>query len=163
MTKHGMSRSRTYITWSNMMNRCTRTANNRFKDYGGRGIKVCDRWLEFLNFYKDMGDRARGYSIERINNDGDYCPENCRWIPMADQQRNTRTTKHITFRGETRCIADWARELGLTEAALRYRLASQAWTFDTAMSTRKMVGTKGESRSERILRRTLKRKALQLN
>jgi hypothetical protein len=89
--------SRTYVTWLNMKARCNYSKNNRFKHYGGRGIKVCHRWLNsFENFLKDMGERPKGTSIDRINVDGNYEPGNCRWSTPKEQENNKRRTKKIT-------------------------------------------------------------------
>jgi hypothetical protein len=90
--RHGMSwgtsRTREYITWILMRDRCSNPKNKRFQHYGGRGIGVCERWELFENFLTDMGPRPDGYSIERIDNDLGYEPKNCTWIPKADQAKN---------------------------------------------------------------------------
>lgn len=94
-TKHGLltrkGRSPTYNTWLNMIRRCTKTDDPRYPDWGGRGITVCERWLDYPAFLADMGERPPGMSIERINNDHGYEPGNCRWETYARQQRNTRS------------------------------------------------------------------------
>jgi hypothetical protein len=90
--RHGMSwgtsRTPEYVTWSLMRKRCNNPNDARFKHYGGRGISVCERWNLFENFLADMGKRPTGYSIERIDNDGNYEPNNCKWIPLRDQVKN---------------------------------------------------------------------------
>jgi hypothetical protein len=93
-TTHGKKYTVEYRTWLGMKQRCYYEKTINFKDYGGRGIKVCDRWLNsFVNFYQDMGDRPKGTSIDRINNDGNYEPSNCRWATRREQNRNKRNVK----------------------------------------------------------------------
>jgi hypothetical protein len=99
--RHGQSRQRvagkkptgTYNSHSNMIQRCFNEKHPRFNDYGGRGITVCDRWLNFENFYADMGDKPKGKSLDRIDNNGDYCPNNCRWATVKEQNTNQRMRK----------------------------------------------------------------------
>jgi hypothetical protein len=88
--KHGMTGTPVYQAWQNMKDRCCNPKNPGYADYGGRGIKVCDRWLAFLNFYADMGDRPDGLSLDRIDPNGDYEPANCRWADNFVQQQNKR-------------------------------------------------------------------------
>lgn len=91
---HGLSRHSAYNSWKKMIQRCTDPKNQDYKYYGGRGIKVCDRWLDVRNFVEDMGERKKGWSIERIDVDGDYTPKNCFWIPMKYQAKNRRKWSH---------------------------------------------------------------------
>ncbi len=107
-----------------MLKRCYQKTCIPYKDYGARGITVCDAWRnDYSAFFADMGDRPEGYSLERINNDGDYCPENCVWIPLSEQVRNRRNTILITALGLTMTIPEWAERTGLsyTTIALRMR------------------------------------------
>lgn len=91
VTKHGMANTREYQTWADMKGRCFNTNHNQYKDWGGRGITVCERWKDsFINFYNDMGNKPHKMSLERINNDGNYEPSNCKWATQSEQNKNQR-------------------------------------------------------------------------
>lgn len=121
-TTHGMHDSPTYNSWCSIKVRCDKPQCKSFKNYGGRGIKVCEQWKSFGNFLADMGEKPEGMSIERIDNDGDYCPENCRWATRKEQNRNTRNNYMIKHQGKTKCIGEWAEELGVNYSILYSRL-----------------------------------------
>lgn len=118
-----------YYTWVGLRQRCNNPNDSRYDDWGGRGIKVCDRWKSsFENFISDMGDRpSKNYSIERIDNNGDYCPENCRWATREEQNRNTRGNHYETYNGITMILEDWAREFGVANASIRNQLRKKTF------------------------------------
>jgi hypothetical protein len=106
-----------------MISRCNNPNNPRFERYGGRGIKVCHRWLaSFSDFMQDMGPRPKGLTIERIDNDGDYEPGNCRWATNREQQRNKRSNRIIFGFGKSQLLVDWARDLHMSASLLHYHL-----------------------------------------
>ena len=120
---HGMKGTKIYGIWNSMKQRCGNPNVLSYKDYGGRGIKVCRRWQRFENFYADMGDRPEGKTLERRDNDADYGPENCYWAAKEVQVKNKRNNHFITANGETLILAEWARRLGCNPAAILMRLA----------------------------------------
>lgn len=111
-----------YGTWRRILDRCNNPSNKAFKNYGGRGITVCQRWSEFDNFKADMGVRPEGHSIDRIDNDGNYSPENCRWATDKQQASNTRANVYLEYRGQTKTMTDWANYLGISREAMRQRI-----------------------------------------
>lgn len=130
---HGMAGTRTYATWGAIVQRCTNANDHAYKDYGGRGVKVCDRWQKFDNFYADMGERpSNNHSIDRINVNGDYEPSNCRWATTSEQQRNKRTNVKVTWRGETWVLADLCRHLGIYSTHV-YRVMARGNTLNAAI------------------------------
>jgi hypothetical protein len=114
-----------------MIRRCTLLTDPSYKDYGGRGITVCDRWLErngFASFLADMGHRPVGMLLDRRDNDGPYRPENCQWVTRYGQNRNKRNTRMLSCGGKTQCSKDWARELKIEYRAFHYFLKA-GWTL----------------------------------
>lgn len=132
---HGMCEKKEYGVWAEMIKRCTNPNYKRYKDYGGRGISVCDRWRKFENFYADMGDRPKGTSIDRIDNDGNYNPNNCRWATNKEQCRNQRSNVMLTFQGRTLCLSDWAVVVGIGRTTIRNRLSTLNWSVEKALTT----------------------------
>ena len=125
--KHGMKGTAHYNRWCAMVARCHNPNVWNYKYYGGRGIKVCDRWRKYENFLADMGMCPEGHFIERINNNGDYEPNNCKWATREEQQKNTRQNQYITFNGKTMMQSEWAKFLGITQAHLHYYLNRNAF------------------------------------
>lgn len=126
MRTHGGCHDRLFRVWTGMISRCTNPNSAPYKNYGGRGIKICDEWRHSYQSFKDWAysngydDKAlRGEcTIDRIDVNGNYCPENCRFIPLSEQSKNTTKTRLITVNGETRCVSDWARCLGVSDGAI---------------------------------------------
>lgn len=134
---HGRSRSPEHQTWLTMKRRCYKPGFVGYENYGGRGIRICERWLEdFANFYADMGPRpSPKHSIERIDVDGDYCPENCRWATKQEQARNTRANRWLEFDGKRMLLSDWARHLNMPITTLCNRLNTYGWSVERALTT----------------------------
>lgn len=121
--KHGRSRDDIYHIWQNMKARCVNPNHQSFKDYGGRGIKVCDEWLKFENFLSDMGERpSKTHSLDRINNNGNYEANNCRWATRRQQCTNTRYNVYITFKEQTKTLSEWCEESGIEFNRARLRI-----------------------------------------
>lgn len=135
--KHGHAklRSPTYRVWSQIKRRCLVPTNKDYRYYGARGISVCERWWKFENFLADMGERPANRSIDRINNNGNYEPGNCRWATVVEQQRNRGNIIMLTFKGETKPLTAWAEQIGLKEKTLRARIYDSGWPVDLAIST----------------------------
>lgn len=135
VSTHGLHKHPIFIRWRNMMSRCYNKSDKRYIRYGGRGITVCARWHEPKNFIEDMYPTFRhGLSLDRIDNNLGYSPENCRWITMSEQSRNKGSNIVLTHNGETLCIAEWSRKLGICYGTLwdRYK---QGWTTERIVTT----------------------------
>lgn len=132
--KHRQSQSRLYHTWTLMRSRCYNPNDKRYSCYGGRGITICDQWGEFVNFqtWALSHGYSEGLSIERINNDGNYEPRNCTWIPLPEQARNRRNNHFISHNGVTKILAEWAKATGLSQSAIRFRL-KYGWSVEEAL------------------------------
>jgi hypothetical protein len=120
-----------YRTWSGMHKRCSNPNDKEYKNYGGRGIRVCERWNEFENFLADLGPKpSPKHEIDRFpNKNGNYDPDNCRWATKIQQANNKRTNHHLTVDGETLTVAEWAREANIHPGALRWRIKA-GWHSD---------------------------------
>lgn len=141
VTRHGMYKSKIYTVYANMLSRCYNSKNKRYKHYGGRGIKVCDKWLEsdgqgFLNFLHDMGEPPNQMSIDRINNNGNYEPANCRWANIKQQNQNYRNNRNFTINSETKCLNAWCEFNNINPQVVRARL-KYGWLLERALGLEK--------------------------
>lgn len=132
---HGRSHSRTHEIWKSMRQRCLSPASNGWHRYGGRGITVCQRWQKFEAFLDDMGEAPPGLSLDRIDNDGPYSPENCRWATVVQQARNKRNNSGYEHNGVHRLWAEWAEESAVSAQLLRSRVVVWKWDFERALRT----------------------------
>lgn len=137
MVTHGLSQSPEFVAWSNMKSRCLNPKCPGYKRYGGRGIRICDEWLNsFETFFADMGPRPGAeYSIERKDSNGNYEPGNCVWATCDEQARSRRTSVLLTFRGETLSVEEWGRRLNISGAAIRHRIRRLKWTVEQTLTT----------------------------
>lgn len=142
-TTHGKSRSPIYGVWKAMMDRCYNPRRPNFADYGGRGITVCARWRIFTQFYADMGDCPRGHSLERRNNHKGYSPANCYWATRVEQGNNMRSNRLLTFNGQEKTMANWARETGHPPLRILQRL-QRGWSVERALTTPKVIPIRGK-------------------
>jgi hypothetical protein len=137
---HGLSATRGYNVWSNMMKRCFDQRNVAYRRYGGRGITVCERWRDVRNFIADMGQPSEKLTLDRINNDGHYELGNCRWATRSEQRRNcSRPLRMLDFGGRSQCLQDWADELAIPYKRLAARLDICGWSVEKALSAQPFV------------------------
>lgn len=130
----GSQKSKIYKSWDSMVQRCTNSNFRQYKDYGGRGITICERWKKFINFLRDVGKPpSKNHSIDRINNNGNYCKENCRWSTRKQQARNRRTNRFITHNGKTQCLAEWSEEVCIPVRVIHWRLKHN-WSIERALT-----------------------------
>jgi hypothetical protein len=142
--KHGMRKDPLYAVWNAMRDRCHNPNNGAYGRYGGRGIKVCERWEQFENFFADMGQRpSPQHSIDRIDNNGDYCPENCRWATRNEQGKNKRNNILLTIDGETRHYTEWADLFGISRSTVLKRIRKGWPDKDCLKPSRKATYHKG--------------------
>ena len=124
-----------YITWKNMRQRCSNPKATFYKYYGGRGISVCDRWANFQAFSEDMlSSYKKGLTLDRIDNDASYSPQNCRWIGAREQSNNRRNRRLILFRGRLQTLTQWADELGFKLSTLSQRYYSYGWSVEKLLT-----------------------------
>jgi hypothetical protein len=132
---HGKHKTPAWMSWVSMITRCTYPKSNSYCRYGARGIKVCDRWLKFENFLADMGERPAGRTLDRIDNNGNYEPQNCRWASLAEQGANRRNVRTLSFNGETKTLSEWAKAKGMSRSALQRRLNKLGWSAEKTLLT----------------------------
>lgn len=149
MVKHGLSNSRLYRIWRGIINRCENPNRKAYPRYGGRGIKMCDEWRDFINFY-DWAI-ANGYqdnlTIDRIDNNGNYEPLNCRWATVKEQCRNQRTNRLITINGETKCLKEWCEIYKISYKTVHARIHRDNWSVIHALTV--PITTKGGTKHGR--------------
>lgn len=137
---HGERRTRLYGVWANMMRRCYTTTSTDYQMYGARGITVCDEWHNFSKFAEwakatgyDQAAEKGACTIERTDNNGPYCPINCKWADAVTQANNTRKTRKITYKGETHSVSEWARILNIKQSTLSMRINKYGWSVEDAL------------------------------
>ena len=133
--KHGKTHTRAFRIWSHMKGRCLNKNDFKYPIYGGRGIKICKRWLNFKNFLKDMGEPPIEKQIERINNNKGYFPKNCKWATLVEQANNKRNVKLIKFMGKSQSLKRWCIELDLRYKAIHKRIKNRKWSIEKALTT----------------------------
>jgi hypothetical protein len=134
---HGRTSTPEYGIWSHIIDRCTNQKCPSYKWYGGRGITICERWrLSFVAFLRDMGLRpSPHHTIDRIDNNGPYCPENCRWVTIDQQARNRRNNHVVTLHGKSQTLTDWLQEFHLSEHVYWARVSRYGWPVIRALTT----------------------------
>lgn len=142
---HGESKTKLYHVWQGMKNRCSNSNYHQYYLYGGRGISVCDEWMDYIVFKEWALSHGYqlGLTLDRINTDGNYCPENCRWVTQKEQQNNKRTNRTIAYNGETHSLMEWCELLQLNYERVSSRL-DYGWTFEDAISLPKNSCRAGE-------------------
>lgn len=138
MTTHGYGSRRArpaeYASWNNMKQRCLNPNVKEFRLYGARGISVCNEWLKFENFLRDMGRCPEGMQIERKDNNGNYEPSNCKWADTIEQGNNRRNNRVIEFNGKSQTLSQWSREVGISVKTLWRRISVSKWSIELAMT-----------------------------
>ena len=141
----GITNHPDYGLWASMLARCHNPSATSWSYYGGRGIKVCKRWHEFTKFIEDMGARkSKDYSIDRIDFNGDYNPDNCRWVLKDEQNSNTRASVFFTFNGETHTISEWSRITGIPVMTV-WRRVKKGIPDELVFKPTKMMNSKRSS------------------
>lgn len=139
---HGLADTRIYIVWRGIKTRCNCPSDTNYKRYGARGIKMCNEWENsFISFYNwaiangyDTNAKRGECTLDRIDINGNYCPENCRWITNKEQAKNKRTNRYITYKNQTKILQEWANEYNVKRETLAYRL-NHNWDIERALTT----------------------------
>lgn len=134
--QHGMTNSKLYGVWTNVKTRCSNPKNRAYPHYGGRGITLCQEWQDFSAFSRWALENgyAEGLTLDRVDVDGPYSPENCRWVNMKTQQNNRRNNHYIEFAGQKKTLSEWAEQTGIGSATLRTRLVVLGWSVERALT-----------------------------
>lgn len=132
-TTHGYHGTKTYRAWKSMMARCETASASHFEYYGGRGIKVCERWHRFENFIEDMGECPPEMSLDRIDTNGNYEKTNCRWATREQQCNNKRDNHNLTWNGKTHTLKQWSTILGINYSTIRARV-NRGWDVDRVLT-----------------------------
>jgi hypothetical protein len=141
MYKHGEAcagkRTKEWRAWNSMIRRCTYPSMDRYPQYGGRGIRVCDEWIhDYPQFLEDVGRApSDDHQLDRIDNDGDYESSNVRWATRSENVRNSRKARYLTLGGTKKTIGDWAKELGINRQTIQMRIDSCGWSVEKALTT----------------------------
>ncbi len=144
--KHGMAGTKVYKVWKSMKSRCDDPKQHGYHNYGGRGIKYDPAWIDFENFYRDMGDPPKGgpkgakMTIDRLDNEGSYCKANCSWKSLKDNLNNRRTNVTITAQGITLTYAQWAERLGVSWSCIRDRFERYGWSAEDTVTLSPQAG-----------------------
>lgn len=150
--KHGMANNQLYPTWIKMLRRCHEKSDKDYRNYGGRGIVVCDRWKDVANFIDDMLPTYRlGLQLDRKDTDGPYSPENCHWATPKQQQRNRRNNRLLTFAGTTKCMSAWAEEYDIEWDTLYRRIGNGMELSEALIKPVRRSFIKGKKRPSRLL------------
>ena len=126
---------RTLVSWRHMIDRCTNPNADQYEWYGGRGILIHPNWMEYNNFLRDMGERPKGMTLSRNDNDGDYESSNCEWADHKSQCLNRRSTRWLTYKGETLSVSQWSERLGIKRTTITMRLNKYKWSIEKTLST----------------------------
>lgn len=142
---HGLSETRLYSVWCQMKSRCERETDHAYPNYGGRGIKLCSEWHDFQVFYEwaVLHGYREGLTIERVDVNGNYCPENCTWIPRSEQAKNKRDIRYVTVDGEKLPLKAACKKLGLPYKAVHLRITRRGWDPERALTTPLIKGANG--------------------